>query len=427
MSPKMSYTIIGNSVSAISAIEAIRSIDHRSQITLISDEIYHTYSRPLISYYLAGKVDDSKMYYRPLDFYERKGVRTLLGKKVLKVDTSSRKLVLGDEELPFEKLLIATGASPSIPPIDGLDRTRFFTFTKWDDAKAILEELNGKKNPVVLGAGLIGVKAAEALNLRGFRVTMVELAKTILPNALDKKASCIMEKAARDAGIEVITENTIVEVHSKKGEPQTLTLKDGRMLPCDLLIIAVGVRPNIQLVEGTQIEVGRGIKVDQFMQTNIKGIYSSGDVSEARELLKDESEPVPIWPNGYAQGKTAGKNMAGESRPFRGSVNMNSVEINHIPVISVGLSNIEGDDLEILLREDTRKNYYRKIVLKDDRIVGAILVNCIDRAGIITSLIIDRIDVSNFKDALLEDSFGYLSLPKHMRRRKLEKLGFLLS
>jgi len=430
------YTVIGNSVAAIAAVEAIRSVDTRSEITLVSEEPYHAYSRPLISHFLAGKVDESKMLYRPADFYERHGVRALLGRRVERVDAANRKLVLakagcasfasgGGVELGFEKLLIATGARPVIPPIEGLDKVRYHTFTKWDDARAIRHELSSSKRPVVLGGGLIGIKAAEAIAALGFEVTVVELARTILPMALDVKASAIMQRAAASAGIECITENTIVSVGSAYGSPKSVTLKDGRTLPCDLLIVAVGVRPNVGLIAGSGIELGRGIKVDVHLRTSVEGIYAAGDVAEGYDPLHGLARVVPIWPNGYVQGKIAGRNMAGATEAFRGSINMNSIEINHVPVISVGLSNEESDDLEVLVREEPARSYYRKIVLRRDALVGAILVNCIDRAGILTGLITDRVNVSCFKEALLEDSFGYLSLPKQVRRARLEKLGFM--
>jgi len=165
----LEYVIVGNSAAAIGAVEGIRSVDTHGRITLISDEPYHTYARPLISYYLAGKVGDDKMYYRPSDFYDRNGVRALLGKKAVYLDVDRKELAVEENMISYDKILLATGGKPFIPPLDGLNKKKIFTFIKWDDVKKVAEVARKGARAVVVGGGLVGLKAAEALTAIGYR------------------------------------------------------------------------------------------------------------------------------------------------------------------------------------------------------------------------------------------------------------------
>jgi len=422
------YVIIGNSVAGIGGVEGIRSADPDGQITLIADEPYHTYSRPLISYYLAGKVNDARMAYRPKGYYQKMRVTPMLGKRVVSLDTVRRQVETDDgAKIGFDKLLVATGGVPFMPKIEGARAGTCFTFTKWDDAKAIKALVAARparvSRAVVIGGGLIGIKAAEALNELGVKVTIVEVAPAILSTALDATGSKMMQAATQDAGIEVVLGNTVTGIGARGDTVTGVTLKDGKSLECDLVVVAIGVVPNVSIVKGTAVSVNRGILVNDHLETAVSGVYAAGDVSEGLDALHGAKRVVPIWPNAYRQGKIAGRNMAGAVETHTGSFAMNSVEINHLPSISVGLTNLSGDGVETLVRKDLRRRWYRKIVLQDDLIVGAVFVNGIDRAGIICGLIRDRINVKNFKQSLLDDNFGYISLPRKLRRERLETLG----
>ncbi|HUU96880.1 MAG TPA: FAD-dependent oxidoreductase [Phycisphaerae bacterium] len=420
----MRAIIIGNSVAGIAGAEAFRSIDDTSELTLISREPYRAYSRPLITYYLAGKVDEQKMYLRKPDFYDGLGIQTILGREVSKVNAGAHTISLDNgEQLPFDRLLIATGGVPFVPKIDNLAGKRFFTFTTWDDAKRVKELVPGVRHAVVLGGGLIGIKVAEALNLLHVKTTVVELADRILSPALDTRASAMMRTAMENAGIDVYTQETVASVDGHGEQVKRVDLRSGKSLPCDLLIVAIGVVPNIAMVGGSGIATNRGIIIDDHMRTSVDGVYAAGDVAEGHDTLLGSTRVIPIWPSAYHQGHTAGRNMAGVESVFSRHFAMNSVEINGTCVISVGLSTIEQGDYEILASHDPLKNEYRKIVIKDDLIVGAVFVNAIDRAGIVTGLIKDRINVRNFKDALSSNDFGYISLPRDLRKSRLETLG----
>ncbi len=413
----MSYVIIGNSVAAIGAIEAIRKVDKEINITVISDEKYPVYSRPLISEFLAGQVKEEMMGYREPGFYERNGVTTKLGKRVVAIDPAKKSVKLNNgEEVAYGKLLIATGGTPFIPPMKGLDKERIFTFIKLDDAKQIDALVPELDHVVVIGAGLIGLKAAESLHHRGVKVTVVELADRVMAAVLDVDAGGIVQSALEKAGINIVTENTVEEILGGKAA-NGVRLKDGREIKCDAVIIAIGVIPNAAFAKESGVEVNRGIVADNHMMTNLPDVYAAGDVTEGPDYLNGGNRVIPIWPNAYIQGKIAGLNMAGVEREFVGGLAMNSIELFGVPVITAGLSNIDSDDLEVLIKIENGN--YRKIVLRGSTIVGAVFVGKIDRAGIITGLIRDQIDISSMRNRLLADNFGYIDFPVELRKERL--------
>lgn len=416
----MKYLIIGNSVAAVAAVEAIREKDGKGDITLISDEPQFVYSRPLISYLLAGNVKVEQMYYRGKNFYENNKVRAVLGKRVTSVDAANRKVVLEDgEEFLFEKLLIATGGKPIVPKTKGSDLNGVFTFTKWDDVEKIKKLLLGTevKRAVIVGGGLIGLKAAEGLTALGIKITIVELSDRIMSSTFDGTTSEMMKKILEKRGVEVVTKNTADEIIANGSKVGGVVLRDGTRINCEMVVFAIGVSPNIEMVKNSGIKVNRGIHVDEYMRTNFPDIYAAGDVVEAYDLVLRDNRPIAIWPNASIQGAVAGHNMAGGTKKYVGSFAMNSIEICDIPTISMGLTDPPaGKGYEVLQQLDEEKPTYRKIILKDNVVVGAIFVNDIDRAGIFTSLIKDKIDTSSFKDVLLKEEFGLAWFPKEYRK-----------
>lgn len=415
----MSYVIIGNSVAAVGAIEAIRRIDKETPITVVSDEPYPVYSRPLISELLAGQVKEDMMGYRAPDFYGRNGVEAKLGARVVSIDSAKKTIKTGDgEEIAYSKLLIATGGTPFVPPMKGLELGRVMTFIKMDDAKRIEAMLPELKHVVVIGAGLIGLKAAESLHHRGVKVTVVELANRVMATVLDVEAGKVVQDALADAGVNIITEDTVDEIlGDNMGLVNGVKMKSGEALDCDAVIVAIGVVPNAAFAKESGVTVNRGIITDDHMRTNLPDVYAAGDVTEGLDYLSGDNRVMPIWPNAYIQGKVAGFNMAGEERVFSGGLAVNSIELFGVPVVTAGLSNVESDELEVLKKSEGKT--YRKIVLKDNKVVGAVLVGNIDRAGLVTGLIREQIDVGEMRERLLADDFGYIDFPVEIRKERL--------
>lgn len=279
------YPIIGNSAGAVGCIEGLRCIDKTGKIALVSEENYHVHSRALIPYYLDGKIDIGKMHYRPLDFYERSGVTLFLGQKAVGVDFARKEVELASgERLGYNKLLLATGGRPFFPPITGLDKENVFSFHSLNDALGIQKVLaKGAKNAVVLGGGVIGLMAAEVLSKKGLSVCVVELADRVLAPVVDETASAMVENSFEKRGVKIFKNTTIEEVHGGE-QVESVSLKDGTVLPCDLLIVGVGVVPRVELVEGTEIKINRGIVVNKRMQTSVPDVYACGDCASNLQL-----------------------------------------------------------------------------------------------------------------------------------------------
>lgn len=413
------YLVIGNSAGGVGAMEAIREIDKHGSLAVISDEEHHVYGRPLISYYLADEIDYDKIFYRPLDFYEKKGIDAILGRKVLKIDSDQRSVALDDgSDIGFEKLLLATGGEPFVPPIEGLEDHEFFNFITLNDSVKIRERLARKniETAVVLGGGLIGLKAAEALTQRDIHVKVVELADRVLSPVLDEQGSAIIQSVMEEAGVEVITGRTIAEVTGQGTSVNGVTLDSGEKIDCGLLIVAIGVRPRVELARDTQIEIRRGIVVDKRMQTSVPDIYACGDCAEVYDFITDGFRLTPLWPTAHVGGRVAGSNMAGVEKEYVWGTGMNAVDFFGFPVISAGLINPpDGEEMEVLTRLDEDARIYRKFLIRDRHIAGMIFVNQVDRAGVALGLMREKTDITLFKDKLVRDDFGAIYLPRELR------------
>lgn len=416
------YVIIGNSAAGIGAVEGIRSVDKKGTIAIISDESHHTYSRPLISYYLGGVVEPNNMYFRPKNFYRDYDADPMFGEPVTKIDTSAKTVTLGvgGKKIKYGKLLLATGGRPFVPPIDNLEGTGVFTFTKWDDAKALAKAAEKAESAIVVGGGLIGLKACEGLLNLGVKVTVVELADRVLSTILDVKGSKMFGEHLKALGVTLITGDTAAAIN-RDGEGSVIgvTLKSGKSIESDLVIVAIGVIPNTLLADDAKIKKERGIIVDEHLMTSAKDVYAAGDCVETFDVLRKIRRPQPIWPNAYEQGRVAGMNMAGTETNYAGSFGMNSIEVKGLPTITVGMYDAEGPGFEILSKTDPDGMSYKKVIIKDDRVVGAVFVGDIDRAGIMTGLIKDRVNVKAFKHDLISSSFGYAIFPESLRKERL--------
>jgi len=419
---KTRYLIIGNSAGGIGAAEAIREVDNAGTIAIISDEPYPAYSRPLISEYLTSRCPLERMLFRPPDFYEKSNIRTLFGEKAVQVNFNNHSVKLkGDRTLTWQKLLLATGGSPIVPNIEGIGLKGVFTFTRLDDAKAIDEFLSPyqrKVRAVVIGGGLIGLSVAEALVKRKVDVTIVEMKERVLSTILDEEASSLEEKALTQAGVEVVTGHTVDKVRSYlPGEATGVILDDSQPIPCEVVVVAIGVQPRMELVADSGIRTNRGIIVDRHMATSKSDVYACGDVAEAYDFVHGDNRLTPIWPNAYLGGRIAGLNMAGIAAEYQGGTTMNAMKYFRVTIVSAGMVVPPDDSYEVISAKHDQ--VYKKVVLKDGLIVGMVFSGDIERSGIIYNLMKDRVNVGSFKQALVGDDFGLASLPEDIWRRHL--------
>ena len=415
---KTQYLIIGNSAGGIAAAEAIREVDKAGSITIISDEPYPSYSRPLISKYLSRECTLEGMLFRPPDFYEENKINTLLGSRVTSLGLGEHTVELeSGENVAWKKLLIASGGVPIVPSIGGIEKRGVFNFITLDDAKAIDESLDGAKEAVVIGGGLIGISVTEALVKRGVRVTVVEMKERILNTILDEQASLIAEEALNEAGVRIITNNTVAEIAGREWV-SGVVLNNGGDISCNLVVVAIGVLPRTDLVQNTDIEVSRGIVVDRNMATSHPDVYACGDAAEAYDFVYGTNRLTPIWPNAYIGGRIAGLNMAGVKAEYPGGTAMNSLNYFGLDIAAAGMAiPPDGNGYESISKQE--EGTYKKLVLKDDIIVGMVCVGDIEKSGILFSLMRDKVNVGNFKQALLADEFGLVSLPRELWQERL--------
>ena len=402
------YVIIGNSAAAIGTIEGIRSVDTEGTITLISDEKHHTYSRPLISYYLLGAVEEKKMLYRNKDFYKKNGVETKLGVRAAKIGKNSVTLESG-EEVPFEKLMVATGSKPFVPPMEGYDSVKnSFTFMTLDSVKEIKKKLHKTSRVLIIGAGLIGLKAAEAVEGTVAKLTVIDLADRILPSILDADAGKIMQKHIEEKGTKIILGTSV-----KKFEGNTAELTNGEKIDFDILITAVGVRPTTELVKEAGGEVNRGIKTDDTQLTSLANVYAAGDCTESYDVTTGTEKILALLPNAYMQGEVAGKNMAGTEAHYANAIPMNAIGFYGLHIITAG--SYEGTAYCTQNGEN-----YKKLFFRDNKLVGFILMGSeIKRAGIYTTMIKQQTDLAGVDMELLKEKPQLLMFGKDVRRQKL--------
>ena len=406
----MKYVIIGNAAAGIGTVEGIREYDKDGEILIISDEKYDTYSRPLISYWLKEAVTEENMRYRNADFYEKNNVKTMLDTKVIAIDPDKKEVVIeGGENVPYDKLMVATGSKPFVPPMQGMEKiAKKFSFMKKDDAKAVKEAVFDGARVLIVGAGLIGLKAAEALEHYNAKMTVVDLANRILPSILDEAASEIMQKHIESKGVRFILNTSVSEFSENSAK-----LSNGETVDFDMVILAVGVRPNVELIKEAGGNVGRGIITDNRQQTSLKNIYAAGDCTESYDISIEANRILAILPNAHNQGVVAGKNMAGKEAYYLNAFPMNAIGFFGLHIITAG--SYDGEPVV-----ETDGTNYKKLVVKDKQLKGFILMGkYIKRAGIYTSLIREHITADECDYELMLKAPQMMAFNRERRNDKL--------
>lgn len=414
----MKYLIIGASAAGLAAAESIRKYDSEGSVTILTEEDYLPYSRPSISYYLKGKVKESNMALRKPAFYKQNNIAVVTGAKVTAIDRHSKTVKAGRKSYAYDRLCLATGSVPFVPPMENVSgKANALTFLDLAAVKEIKQMANEKTRAVVIGAGLIGMKAAEGLVKICKSVDVVELAPRVLPSILDEKSSKQVKKHLEDNGIKFHLENTVVKAVSKGKQITAVTLKDGKKLACDLLILAVGVRPCTELAEKAELEVNRGIITDtQTMQTSDSNIYAAGDCCVSTDMLDGSKKIIALWPNAVQQGTVAGAQMAGADLTVGGTYSVNAIDFFGLRICTCGLINAQGDEYRDIIKKDGEE--YKRLILKDDKLVGFVLINCSQNAGIYTSLISNRISLDTLEGDITDAPSIFL-FDKDTRMTKL--------
>lgn len=408
MNTNTGYLIIGSSAAGIAAGEAIRQCDPETPITVISDEIHGPYSRCLLSYYLAGRLQKEKLWIRGKGYYRENRIRSLPGKKAVRLDAGKKIVQLEDgEEIPYRTLLLATGGEPQFPSIPGIDAAGVLGMRTLDDVEKMIGLAGEDGEAVILGGGLIGCKAAYGLRERGLKVTIAIGSNRVLSQMLDFKAAGIFRTIFEEHGITIATGLKAREIITENNAVAGVSFESGEVIPCRIVVVGKGVTPRIELTRGTTIKSDRGILVDDHMKTSVGNVYAAGDAAQAPDLLSTGKVVNSLWPVAMEQGRIAGYNMAGRNEVYPGSLGMNSLDFYGTEVIAAGKVTGLSDDYEVIVDDHSDRGVYKKLVLKDNSPVGLILVGEIDSAGVIISLIKERADVDLLKDAVLSRHFDF--------------------
>ncbi len=406
----MEYVIIGNSTAGIAAAESIRKLDQAGSITILSDEAFPTYGRPLISYYLLGKTDAAHMNYRPADFHQKNNIRTMFSVRAEHIDTAKKQVLLqGGKKVKYDKLLVATGSRPFVPPMEGLDKNEYFTFMTYADALALEKQLAPEKKVLIVGAGLIGLKCLEGIADRVGKVTVVDMAPHILPSILDDYGASIIQKLLEKHGAEFYLSDSVASF-----EKGVAHLKSGATVPFDILVVAAGVRPNVELVKEAGGKVGRGILTDDRQETSLKDVYAAGDCTESYDITCGQSRILALLPNAQFQGSCAGTNMAGGEAHFTNAVPMNAIGFFGSHVLTAG--SYFGDTYE-----EKEGETYKKLFFDGDKLNGFILIDLPERAGIYTSLLRNQTSLSEVDFEALKKDPGLLAFSEAFREQKLAR------
>lgn len=402
------YVIIGNGVAAVGCIEGIRSVDKEGKITVVSEEKYPVYCRPLISYYLENKTDTERMNYRGADFYDNMGCDVLYEKKAINIDTDLKKVVLDDgSEQPYTTVCVATGSAPFVPNFEGLDTVENkFSFMTLDDTFAIEKAIKKDSKVLIVGAGLIGLKCAEGLHGRVANITVCDLADRVLSSILDTECATVVQKHLEENGIEFMLGDTAVRF-----EKNSAQMKSGKTVDFDILVLAVGVRANTSLVKDIGGEVNRGIIVNERMETSVDGIFAAGDCTEGEDISCDRKKVLALLPNAYMQGHAAGVNMAGGDEVFDKAIPMNSIGFFGLHIMTAGT--YEGE-----IYEENTDGTIKRLFTKDGLLKGFILVGKTERVGIYTSLIREKtpLDTINF-ETMKKNATSVAFSPENRRKK----------
>lgn len=391
----MKYVIIGTSAAGITAAEELRKQQKDADIVMISSDEY-VHSRCMLHKYLSHERTAEELDFTEKDFFEKNRISRIQG-KVTSLDTGAKQVCLGeDEKVPYDKLLIASGANSFIPPVGDLRKAdNVCGLRHLSDAQRIDSMAENAENILVIGSGLVGLDAVYGLLERGKNVTVVEMADQILPMQLDAHAAKAYQELFEKAGTTFFLGKSAKEAPCQAdGRIHEVILDTGESIPCDMVIVAAGVRPATEFLDGSGIEENRGIQVNAHMETSQADIYAAGDVTGLSG----------IWPNAMKQGRTAAQNMCGVRAEYTDAFAQKNT-INFFGLVTLCLGELrpqEGD--HVLMQEDRR--VYRRAILRDGKLTGMLLQGDISHSGIWQYIIKNRIDVSRMEKRLFRISFA---------------------
>lgn len=370
---KEKILIIGSGVAAVSAGDGARGKNKSADIEIIGEESCVPYYRTKLTEYLCEDMGMDRLKIKKDSWYEEKNIKLTAGVRVVSVDTNNKKATLSNGEIrDYDKLILATGAKCFVPPIKNADIDGVFVIRNMEDTEKVKEFAKNCKNAVVIGGGVLGLEAAWGLKLLGIETSVIEMMERILPKQLDEEGSEILEKAIEEAGVKIY-KGAVVNSIEGNGKVASVSLKDGQNIPADLVIISAGISPNKELAQSMGLTVGRGIVVNEKMETSVKDIYACGDVAEYNGKV------IGLWQVAMEQGKTAGINACEGEAQYKEQIQPLNFDGMNIKLISVGAIGNIGEKSEFVQEIDTTKKLYKKLYFDNNKLKGAILIGDVSK------------------------------------------------
>ncbi len=395
------YLIIGNGVAGTTAAESIGKTDPDGKISIVTEEDLPFYYRIRLNEFISGDIDEEGLVAKKEKWYRDRNIDLHLNLRVVGADPEKKTIsTVNGQTFPYDRLLIATGSHSFIPPITGSDKNGVFSLRSIKDARHIISFAKKVREIVVIGGGLLGLEAGNALRKLGKKVTVVEFFQRLLPRQLDSDGARMLQASMEGMGFSFRLNAKTQEILGEK-QVKGVLLEGGEKLPGQMVIISAGVRPNMELADALGIEHDKGIKVDEQLKTSRQDIFAAGDVAEFRGM------PYGIWPASMEQGKIAGTNMAGGSAVYEGTTMSNTLKVVEIDLASAGDIDAEGKFESMISAEG---NIYKKLVIDNNRIKGCIMLGNTKGFNDVVRLMKVKKDVSQVKELLLTDGFDFKSV-----------------
>jgi NADPH-dependent 2,4-dienoyl-CoA reductase/sulfur reductase-like enzyme len=413
------HLIIGGGVAGIAAAEAIRQQDPAARITLIGNEPHKFYSRPGLAYYLTGELPEKQLFLPQATAFEN------ITAQVAAINPQQHKVHLqSGSSLPYDRLLIATGSRAAKVALPGAELQGVVKLDTLDDVHHILKLAKKARQAVVVGGGITALELVEGLRARGVRVTYLLRSDRYWRNVLDEAESHVVEARLRHEGVELRHRTQLAQIIGDRGRVMAVETGDGQQIKCQLVAVAVGVRPNVELAKAAALRIERGILVDEFMQTSAADVFAAGDVAQVFDPQTGSAVLDTLWPVARAQGQAAGRNMAGANTPYRRTVPLNVTRLAGLTTAIIGtVGQGVDDDVSGIVRGDSEtwrqlpdsivaQNQFDvnrlRLVIGDTTLLGAIVMGDQTLTRPIYRLIAAQADISPIKTQLLQAN-GHLA------------------
>jgi nitrite reductase (NADH) large subunit len=404
------YVIVGASAAGMAAAETIGRQDPAGEVRVLSEEVDAPYFRPLIPFIISRKKKARQIFLQGQGPYRKANADIRLETRAHRIDTRGRTVVTdAGETISYDRLLIATGSRPYIPEeIGGTGLPGVFALRTLADARAAERRAAATRHAVMLGGGLLNLKAAFALLERGIAVTLVVFSPEVLSQLMEPDDALLIRRALDRAGLRIVTGTAAVAIEGNANGVSGVVLNNGETMACEMVCIGKGVRPNTRWIDDSGIEVRTGVVVDKFTRTGAPGVYAAGDVAVTFDPISGDPMVTGLWTNAVEMGRCAGANMAGRTTAYGGTFGiLNATQVARMPFVSMGVVHTAGTAYEVHVRQTS--NAYRKLVFSPDgdRLIGAVFVGDIDKAGLYRVVIRDRMQLNGIKRHVIDHRLHY--------------------